>query len=64
MDVVPLYLRESTGVPAPVAGKDADAILTRLTRLCADLGLELPRSGDRAPYEAKTTATPEPAASL
>ncbi len=50
VDVVPVYLDEATGVPAPVTGAEADAILSRLTRLSADLGLELTRAGDRAVY--------------
>lgn len=58
VEVVPVYLHESTGVPAPVSGKEADAILARLTSLSARLGLELTRSGDRALYEAAAAPIP------
>ncbi len=50
---VPVYLDES-GVPAPVSGEEADVILSRLSRLSADLGLVISREGDLACY------TPEP----
>jgi poly-gamma-glutamate capsule biosynthesis protein CapA/YwtB (metallophosphatase superfamily) len=62
-ELVPVYLDEVTGVPSPVTGDDAEAILTRLARLSADLGLELVLVGDRAylgaiPESAITTTTP------
>ena len=62
-EIVPVYLHESTGVPAPVTGEEADAILTRLTTLSAKLGLELTRSGDRASFAVKRATVPAPAAS-
>ncbi|MFH0917354.1 MAG: CapA family protein [bacterium] len=58
VEVVPVYLHASTGVPAPVSGEEADAILTRLIKLSAGLGLELTRSGDRALYEAAPAPSP------
>jgi poly-gamma-glutamate synthesis protein (capsule biosynthesis protein) len=48
--IIPVYLHDTYGVPAPVGGSEADAILDRLTRLSADLGLELTRSGDSAVF--------------
>jgi poly-gamma-glutamate capsule biosynthesis protein CapA/YwtB (metallophosphatase superfamily) len=56
-DATPVYLDEATGVPAPVTGREAETILSRLTRLSADLGLELTRSGDRAVYAPDATPT-------
>jgi poly-gamma-glutamate capsule biosynthesis protein CapA/YwtB (metallophosphatase superfamily) len=58
LEVVPVYLSDSTGVPAPVTGEEADTILTRLTRLSADLGLELTRLGDRALYQGPKALIP------
>jgi poly-gamma-glutamate synthesis protein (capsule biosynthesis protein) len=46
--IIPVYLSDSHGIPAPVTGKPADAILDRLTRLSAALGAELTRAGDQA----------------
>ena len=63
VEVVPVYLNESTGVPAAVTGDEADTILDRLATLSAGLGLELTRSGDRASYAAEPTTTPGPVAS-
>ncbi len=57
VEVVPVYLSEATGVPAPVTGNEADVILNRLARLSSDLGLKLTRSGDRAVYAPATTTT-------
>lgn len=54
VEVIPVYLSEATGVPAPVTGNEADVILTRLARLSSDLGLKLTRSGDRAVYAPAT----------
>jgi hypothetical protein len=50
-EVVPIYLDEVTGVPAPVTGDHAASILGRLAGFSADLGLELTISGDRAYFE-------------
>ena len=47
---VPVYAAESSGVPAPVSGKEADNILTRLTSLSAKLGVHLVRSGNTAEF--------------
>ena len=49
-EIVPVYVNDTTGVPAPVTGKAADSILTRLTALSANLGLQLVREGDRAAF--------------
>ncbi|MBC7293055.1 MAG: CapA family protein, partial [Thermoleophilia bacterium] len=38
---VPVYLKETTGVPSPVEGQAADVILGRLTRLSKNLGWNL-----------------------
>lgn len=48
--VIPVYLNDTTGVPAPVSEAAADVILQRLARLSSDLGLDLVVSGDRATY--------------
>ena len=48
VNIVPVYLNDTTGVPAPVSGKEADAILGRLTDLSASLGLRLVQEGDAA----------------
>lgn len=58
VEVVPVYLSESSGVPAPVTGEEADAILTRLARLSSGLGLESTRAGDRALYKAAAAPIP------
>ena len=50
VEVIPVYLDEPTGVPAPVTGEQADVILGRLTRLSSALGLQLEQVGDRAFY--------------
>jgi len=50
IEATPVYLDDSTGVPAPVSGNAADVILSRLSRLSAGLGLEMARSGDTAVY--------------
>ena len=49
-EIVPVYLNETTGVPAAVTGAAADSILTRLTKLSSALGLQLTRAGDRAVF--------------
>lgn len=46
--IIPVYLSDTSGIPAPVTGSAADAILSRLTRLSASFGLKLTRSGDQA----------------
>ncbi len=46
--IIPVYLSDSNGIPAPVTGRAADVILDRLTRLSASFGAELTRSGDQA----------------
>jgi len=50
--IIPVYLHDVWGVPAPVSGGEADAILDRLARLSSALGLELTRSGDYALFGA------------
>jgi poly-gamma-glutamate capsule biosynthesis protein CapA/YwtB (metallophosphatase superfamily) len=64
-EVVPVYLDQSTGVPAPVTGDEAAAILGRLAGLSADLGLELTISEDRASFtpQAAKVGPPLPATS-
>ena len=47
---VPVYLNAATGVPAPVTGKEANNILTRLTAISAPLGVHLVRSGSTAVF--------------
>ena len=47
---VPVYLNESTGVPAPVTGAEANNILTRFIALSANLGVHLSRSGNTAEF--------------
>ncbi len=56
--MVPVYLDESTGVPAPVTGDHAGSILNRLAELSSDLGLEITVSGDRASFGTEPPATP------
>jgi poly-gamma-glutamate synthesis protein (capsule biosynthesis protein) len=46
--IIPVYLSDPYGIPAPVTGKEADVILDRLTKLSASFGVELTRSGDTA----------------
>lgn len=46
--IVPVYVGDSTGVPAPAEGSEAATILDRLIRLSAKLGLTLIRDGNRA----------------
>ncbi len=58
-EVIPVYLDSTTGVPAPVTGEEAAAILGRLARLSADLGLQLTVSDDRASFAPKVDE-PEP----
>jgi len=47
-EAVPIYLDEVTGVPAPVTGEHAAAILDRLAMYSTDLGLQPTVSGGRA----------------
>lgn len=56
--IVPVYLSDPYGIPAPVTGKAADVILDRLTRLSAAFGVELTRSGDTALLGAPAPAAP------
>ena len=58
LEIVPVYLNDLTGVPAPVTGEDADAILGRLTKLSASLGLKLVQEGDRAKLAGDPVVTP------
>jgi poly-gamma-glutamate capsule biosynthesis protein CapA/YwtB (metallophosphatase superfamily) len=46
--IIPVYLSDSSGIPAVVTGDTADIILDRLTALSASLGTKLTRSGDQA----------------
>jgi hypothetical protein len=46
--IIPVYLSDANGIPGPVTGKAAAAILDRLTRLSASFGAKLTRSGDQA----------------
>jgi poly-gamma-glutamate capsule biosynthesis protein CapA/YwtB (metallophosphatase superfamily) len=55
--IVPVYLSDPYGIPAPVTGRAADVILDRLARLSAPFGVKLTRSGDTALLE-KPTPTP------
>jgi poly-gamma-glutamate capsule biosynthesis protein CapA/YwtB (metallophosphatase superfamily) len=56
--IVPVYLSDPYGIPAPVSGKAADVILDRLTRLSAAYGVKLTRSGDTAFWGAPAPAPP------
>ena len=47
---VPVHATGSSWVPAPVGGKEADNILSRLTTLSAKLGVHLIRSGNTAEF--------------
>jgi poly-gamma-glutamate capsule biosynthesis protein CapA/YwtB (metallophosphatase superfamily) len=46
--MIPVYLDDTYGIPAPVTGKAADTILDRLAALSAPFGTTLTRSGDQA----------------
>lgn len=48
--LVPVYLKDPHGIPAPVSGTEADAILDRVAGFSERLGLTLIRDGDRARY--------------
>jgi poly-gamma-glutamate capsule biosynthesis protein CapA/YwtB (metallophosphatase superfamily) len=58
LEATPVYLDESTGVPAPVSGAEADRILDRLGALSARLGLELTRFHDQVVFEVAPPLTP------
>jgi hypothetical protein len=58
LEVVPVYVNDTTGVPAPVTGAEADAILGRLTKLSATFGLKLVQQGDRAKLADDPVVTP------
>jgi len=46
--IIPVYLTDSHGIPAPVTGSKADTILNRLIKLSAGFDTTLTRSGDVA----------------
>jgi poly-gamma-glutamate capsule biosynthesis protein CapA/YwtB (metallophosphatase superfamily) len=46
--IIPVYLDNTYGIPAVVAGSKANTILSRLTSLSASFGTKLTRSGDVA----------------
>jgi poly-gamma-glutamate capsule biosynthesis protein CapA/YwtB (metallophosphatase superfamily) len=46
--IIPVYLSDSSGIPAVVTGSSADAVLDRLIKLSAAFGLTVTRSGDVA----------------
>jgi poly-gamma-glutamate synthesis protein (capsule biosynthesis protein) len=47
-EIIPVYLSDPWGIPAPVKGSEAKVILDRLAKYSSALGLELKRSGDHA----------------
>ncbi|MBN1628639.1 MAG: CapA family protein [Thermoleophilia bacterium] len=47
-EIIPVYLDDVYGIPSPVHGWEADAILDRLTSLSAALGVTLTKWDDRA----------------
>jgi poly-gamma-glutamate capsule biosynthesis protein CapA/YwtB (metallophosphatase superfamily) len=49
--IIPVYLSDPWGIPAPVKGREADVILDRLARYSSALGLDLKRSGDHAFFD-------------
>ncbi len=49
--IIPVYLSDPWGIPAPVHGREADVILDRLARFSSALGMQLKRSGDIALFE-------------
>ncbi len=49
-EIIPIWLSETSGVPAPVTGATAKVILDRLTSLSKTLGLQLTRAGDHATF--------------
>ncbi len=49
--IIPVYLSDPWGIPAPVHGREADVILDRLARFSSALGMQLKRSGDIASFE-------------
>ncbi len=58
LEIVPVYLNDTSGVPAPVSGEEADVILGRLIKLSGSLGLKLVQEGDRARLAADPVVTP------
>lgn len=48
--LTPVYLEDPHGIPAPVTGGEADAILDRVAGFSERLGLTLTRDGDLARY--------------
>ncbi len=49
-EIIPIWLSETSGAPAPVTGATAKIILDRLTSLSKTLGLQLTRVGDHATF--------------
>lgn len=49
--IIPVYLSDPWGIPAPVHGREADVILDRLAKYSSALGLQLKRSGDHAFFD-------------
>jgi poly-gamma-glutamate synthesis protein (capsule biosynthesis protein) len=60
VDIIPVYVGDSTGVPAPVKGKEATTILDRLIQLSATLGLTLVQDGDKATLASAPAAAGAP----
>ena len=50
--LVPVYLSDSHGIPAPVTGSEARSILERMRLYSGELGLQIKVDGDRATYPA------------
>jgi len=48
--LIPVYLEDPHGIPAPVTGAEADAILDRVAGFSERLGLTLTRDGDLARF--------------
>ena len=57
--IVPVFLSTKTGAPAMADAKTAERILSRLTKLSAQRGLELTRDGDVATFGTPPPAEPE-----
>ncbi len=51
LQITPVYLSDSHGIPAVVEGEAAERILSRLARLSSPFGLALERRGDLLTYE-------------
>jgi poly-gamma-glutamate synthesis protein (capsule biosynthesis protein) len=48
VELVPVYLNDAHGIPAPLSGSEAQTVLERMRRLSAPFGLDLEIRGDRA----------------